>query len=191
MGLTLRGGESITDFRVELMPAATIRVRVVDEYGDPLARAGVQIEAASQNDPLFRMHGGGAFAFGMRTQTDDRGEFVAIGLPGKYYVSANLFGVPRPATRNELRTDGTTDPVYSRTYFPNSVSKEGATWVEVKPGEEAPPIEIRISRQQNLSISGVISGFPPRARPFVNLFHSASSDGTSGPNFTSMSLARR
>ena len=88
------------------------------------------------------------------------GEFVATGLAGKYYVSANDFRGARPATRNEIRTDGTTDPICSKTYFSSSVSKEGATLIEVKPGEETAPIEIRMSRQQNLSISGVVSGIP-------------------------------
>jgi hypothetical protein len=77
--VTLRAGENITDFKVELTPASTIRGRVVDEYGDPLVRARVQIEAASQYDPSFSMQVGGSFA-----QTNDRGEFAVTGLPGKY-----------------------------------------------------------------------------------------------------------
>jgi hypothetical protein len=183
-GVTLRAGENITDFRVELTPASMIRGRVVDEYGDPLARARVQIEADSQNGPSFSLQAGGAFA-----QTDDRGEFVATGLPGRYYVSANDFRGARPASRNEIRTDGTTDPVYSTTYFSNSVSKEGATVIEVKPGEEGLPIEIRMSRQQNLSISGAVSGFPAGARPRVVLVQTASSDGASGSRFSFTSPA--
>jgi len=175
-GLTLRAGENITGFKLELTPDSTIRGRVVDESGDPIAHARVQIEAESQNSPPFSLQAGGAFA-----QTDDRGEFVATGLPGRYYVSANDIRGARPASRNEIRTDGTTAPTYATTYFSNSVSKESATLIELKPGEEAPHIEIRMRRQQNLSISGVVSGFPAGARPGVALAGTGATDGASGP----------
>jgi hypothetical protein len=179
-GVTLRAGENLSVFKVELTPAATIRGRVVDENGDPLPRARVQIEAPSPNDASFNVQPGGAF-----TQTDDRGAFAATGFPGRYYVSANPFRGARPGAKNEIRTDGTTEAVYLTTYFPNSMSKEGATLVEVKPGEESAPLEIRMSRQQNLSISGVVSGMPAGAHPVVVLVHTVSTDGASGSSMVS------
>ena len=184
VGLTLKAGENITGFKLELTPASVIRGRVVDESGDPLPRARVQVEAESQNGPPFTLQAGAAF-----TQTNDRGEFVATGFPGRYFISANDFRGPRPASRNEIRTDGTTAPTYATTYFSNSVSKEGATLIEVKPGEEAPHIEIRMRRQQNLSISGVVSGFPAGAHPGVTLFGTGSPDGVPGPTVAMTSAA--
>jgi hypothetical protein len=96
--VSLKAGQRIADFKIEMAQGATISGRVVDDNGDPV-QAGVHADAES----------GRAMNFGGRWgNTDDRGEFHLNVAPGKYYIVAQPGGrafnqVP------EIRTDGTVE----------------------------------------------------------------------------------
>jgi hypothetical protein len=67
----------------------------------------------------------------------------------------------------EVRTDGTVEPNYVPTYYPNSPEVRSAGRVEVKAGQEATGVDIRLAEMPPVRISGVVSGLPKGAKNVV------------------------
>ncbi len=153
--ITIKLGEHVTGYQLEMTPRALISGRVVDEAGDPVQGVRVQTVAVTAgNTPVVMMPAA-------NPATDDRGEFRLTGLPGKYYVQATINASNGAQERPEIRSDGTSEAIYATTFYPSSLRKDRGTVVEAVAGKEVGGIEIRLARQQQgLSISGVVSGFP-------------------------------
>lgn len=177
----LKAGERRGDIRLEMAPLAFISGRVVDEYGDPVQSVPVQATPTAGRTVY-------ALMFNSVT-TDDRGEFrVSVG-PGRYNVKAapysGSFGEP-----GEVRSDGTSQPVYGETYYPSAATPERAVVVDVAGGREVTGIEIRLARRPSLTVSGVVTGapagFPPAAATLASILpneRGAGSQSTSlGPD---------
>lgn len=112
--VTLKAGERITDFKLEMTPRAVIAGRVIDEYGDPVPNVRVAATPVSAGFPKA-------------ANTNGRGEFRISGEPGKFYVKAT----PSESTESEeIRTDGSSDGAYGPTWFPAATSVERASVVE-------------------------------------------------------------
>jgi hypothetical protein len=154
--VTLKAGEHIADFKLEMTPRAVIAGRVLDEFGDPLQYSLVEAELASK----ATVSSGLAGVFG-RYQTDDRGMFRISGAPGKYYVKASP-GEQMPDGPPEIRTDGTAAGEYGPTWYPSAIAKEAAATVDARPGSDV-YVEIRMAhanRQRGPSITGTVHGLP-------------------------------
>jgi hypothetical protein len=116
----------------------------------------------------MRLDGTGPFS----DQTaDERGRFRLFAAPGKYYImAAGPMGLANMGSA-EIRSDGTSELVYAKTYYPDAVDPAGAKMVELTPGKEITGIEIHLSsagRRRDLTVSGVISGIPPGAQTVVS-----------------------
>src|ERR1017187_9165899 len=162
--LTIKPGQHLTGYQLEMTPQAVISGRVVDEAGDPVESVGGQtVPATPGSTPII-------LAPIPNLGTDDRGEFRLVVAPGKYYVQATLSNSRSAQEGPEIRSDGTSEAIYGTTFYPSAVHKERGTVVEAEAGKDAGGIEIRLARQQQgLSISGVVSGFPEGpARGFVS-----------------------
>ena len=104
---------------------AAINGRLLDEFGDPVARARVQalryqlVQGTRRLTPI-----------GVTAQSDDRGAFRLYGLmPGEYYVSALL---------RALRVDDPADATsYAPTYYPGTDSVTQAQPVALAVAAEA------------------------------------------------------
>lgn len=146
--VSLKAGQQLTDFKIEMAQEATISGRVMDDNGDPV-QAGVHAEADSGR-PVYL---GGRWA-----NSDERGTFHLAVPPGKYYIVAN------PGNRGinqvpEIRTDGTVEATYGETYYASSVAKARAVLVEAVGGAELMDMDIHLVRQpRGGSISGVVTG---------------------------------
>lgn len=153
--LTIKAGQALTGYQLEMTPRAAISGRVVDEAGDPVQGVRVQtLPVTPGSTPVVLMAV-------PNLATDDRGEFRLIGPAGKYYVQATLNGGANGAERPEIRSDGTSEAFYATTFYPSSLKKERGTVVEAVAGKDVGGIEIRLARQQQgLAISGVVSGIP-------------------------------
>jgi len=103
--VTLKLGEQVTDFTVEMTPHAVIEGHVLEAYGDPVQHAEVSALAAVSGSPESRV------AMQMGDRTDDRGHFRLVLPPGKFYV-VTAIGPPV----SEIRSDGVDPPVYGATY---------------------------------------------------------------------------
>ena len=163
--LTIKPGEHLTGYQLEMTPWAVISGRVVDEAGDPVQSVRVQTVPVTPGSTRVMV-------IPIPNQaTDDRGEFRLVVAPGKYYVQATL-GIFRGADeRLEKRSDGTSEAIYGITFYPSAIRKERGTVVEAVAGKDAGGIEIRLARQQaGLSISGGVSGVPEgQARGYISM----------------------
>ena len=113
--------------RVDLVlpRGAAITGRLLDEFGDPVARARVQAQRYQLVQGTRRLT-----PVGIRAQSDDTGAFRLYGLmPGEYYVSAVL---------RALRVDDPDDTMsYAPTYYPGTGSVTEAQPVSLDVGAEA------------------------------------------------------
>ena len=162
--ITIKAGEKVTQYELEMTPRAILSGRVVDESGDPVQGVRVQtVPAAPDAGPAI-------INPAPNPLTDDRGEFRITGPAGKFYVQAVL-SQQMNNERPEVRSDGTSEAVYGTTFYPSTLRKDRGTVVEAIAGKEVGGLEIRLARQQGgLSISGVISGIPEGpSRPYVML----------------------
>jgi hypothetical protein len=138
----LRAGERKEDLKLLLRPTGSIAGRVLDATGEPVEFATVYAS-------------GGSGLFG--SPTDGRGRFRIGGLPpGSYRLEAASAAEARPAAPPEIRTDGTVETHYGPSYFPAAVN--------VRPGDEAGGIEIRLPRTRLVRVGGQVTGVPPGAR---------------------------
>jgi hypothetical protein len=144
--VSLKAGQQISDFKIEMAQSATISGRVVDDYGDP-AQANIHVESETER----------AMNYGRFGNSDERGEFHISVAPGKYYIVAEPGGGRNPEL--EIRTDATADARYGKTYYPGSAVQAKAVIVEAGAGAELTGIDIHLARQpRGLSISGMVSG---------------------------------
>ena len=158
--VSLKAGEQIADFKIEMAPEATIAGRVFDDYGDP-----VQTHVQAEPDTERAVFAGSWANAG----SDERGEFHMSVAPGKYYVVAEPGGhiinqVP------EIRTDGSVEAIYGRTYHPSATAKAKAVLVEAAAGAELTGIDIHMARQGSaFSIGGTVTGITEGAMATVTL----------------------
>jgi hypothetical protein len=151
--VTLKAGQQLADFKIEMVQGATISGRVVDDNGDPV-QTNVHAEAEAER---VMMNAGSYYC-----STDERGEFHLSIAPGKYYIVAS------PNNRGmfinqsvEIRTDGSIDAAYGETYYPGSPAKAKAVQVEAVPGAELTGIDIHLVRQlRGFAIAGTVTGAP-------------------------------
>lgn len=175
--VTLKPGDQIKDFIVQMTPHAVIVGHVLDENGDPLQHVDVRAQAAGSAAPSQMME--------MNGRTDDRGQFRIVLAPGKYYLEAMLdrMGLIQGMMGGpEIRSDGQVPPVYGPTFYPGVAGKDRAIPVELAPGQSVTGIDIRLAQKRSFSISGTVTGIPASSVPgppaFVNV---ASSGEGAGP----------
>ncbi len=150
--LWVQSGQAVKDILFKLTPQAVITGRVVDEDGDPLPGAAVQV--------LRYSYAGGsrhlmAVAANM---TNDIGEYRIANLhPGRYYVSASgrrrefLFTGVNPPAAGEPRREG-----YTTTFYPGAGDPTGAAPLELSAGAEMRGIDLRLLKRSVFRIRGKV-----------------------------------
>ncbi len=141
------GTEFATDKLVlRLTPMATISGHVLDESGEPVRSAQVQLFVEDHSGGMSRVnHAGGA-------SSDDRGYFDMGGLqPGTYFVSANAkpWYAVHPASGDASGDAGQKvlaglDVAYPTTYYGGGTESDEAAAIELKGGEKR-EIDIRMN----------------------------------------------
>lgn len=147
-------GQELKDLSFKLTPQAVITGRVLDEEGEPLARAQIQVlrrrffQGRQRTMPM----GGG--------QTIDTGEFrVADLAPGRYWISATYRGRMTMFGEGPARnTAGKPEEEYVTTYYPNSTDEAGARTIDLDAGQEMSGIDIRLHKARVYRIRGKVSG---------------------------------
>ncbi|HEX7330239.1 MAG TPA: carboxypeptidase-like regulatory domain-containing protein [Pyrinomonadaceae bacterium] len=172
-----RPGEEVT-FR--MVKGGVITGRVLNTNGEPMTLARVRVVRVKdpEGGPVRDTGGGRDWI------TDDRGNYRIYGLePGAYAVSAG----PPNAFRVAATPGQNTDTAF--TYHP-SATLEGASLVNVYPGDETRGIDIRYRIQSSNFVSGIVAGngtASSRAVISVTLSHVATSVASTivipaGPN---------
>ena len=136
--IEVRGGQTLENIDVALWRAFAVEGRVVDDAGEPIANADVNVSP---------WDGPSSMSMGRPRITDDRGMFRWFGLrPGQYRICADAelhFG---------LSQDGR-DQLF-RTCYPSAVSDGDAQPVVLSSGDVG-PIEIRLQRNHTYQITGI------------------------------------
>ena len=150
----LAAGRTIEKLVIGLPRGSVITGRIVDEFGEPLTGAQVQVlryvwvSGARTLQPA-----GGA------DRTDDQGTYRIFGLqPGEYLVTATLRD-ERPMLRGGPAAD-LPDSGYAPTYFPGTSSIGDAQKVAVGLGEEVSGVGFGLSLTRLATVSGRVLAAP-------------------------------
>jgi protocatechuate 3,4-dioxygenase beta subunit len=156
-------GQRIDNVDFNLPRGSVIVGQVVDEFGDPVTGANVQVHRDRYVNGRRQLQLAGA-----DPASDDRGQFRVFGLlPGEYYVSAAPpTGVQAAmavvaaggAVAEILPGAPAAGPGYVRTYYPDSPSPTTAQSVSVGVGEESPMLVVQLVVARLATVSGVIIG---------------------------------
>jgi hypothetical protein len=163
--LTLRPGQDLSGVSLKLTPQGVVTGRVLDEDGDAVGGAQVQ---------LLRS----AFRFGRRelapvgqTSTNDIGEFRISGVPpGKMYLNISKQGPPDWARNGMGRRSVIiqASPMgYVPLFFPGVTDISQASPIAIQPGTEFHAGEIRLNRVAVYAVAGVVAGIQSGSRQSV------------------------
>ncbi len=147
--VTLRAGESLTDFVVELVPQAILAGRVVDEEGEPVPYAQVSVLRRVYTDTGRRL------VVVREAQANELGEFRAAQLPPDRYF---LLAATRPGPR--ISGEG-----YAPTFYPGANDEAAAAPIPIGPGQQLTNLEIRLRRTPLFRIRGTLAAATAGAMP--------------------------
>ncbi|MEN3327487.1 MAG: hypothetical protein V7638_2294 [Acidobacteriota bacterium] len=154
-----RIGDSVT---LTLIKGAVVTGTVSNANGEPVVAVNVRVQM-SRDANGKRVPSG----FSREKPTDDRGVYRIYGLlPGTYVVSAGGPGTYGSSEQNAFDTDVPT--------FAPSATRDTATEINMRAGEEANGVDIRYRGEQGRTVSGVVNA--PADAGF-NLILSASGEG--------------
>ncbi len=169
--IVLKEGQVLENINVALARSLAMTVRVVDEWGEPLAGVGVRVRSADdgseRGQPFMRA-------------TDDRGLLRVYQLPpGRYLVCAeprSMFSINKTASSRRDQ--------FLRTCYPSAVSETQAQLVQLDKAD-LDGVEIRMRLGRTFTISGSLVGadgaVPHSARVSLEKFEP---DGSSGASVT-------
>src|ERR1035438_6508275 len=141
--LTLEAGQKSSDLNMRLTPHGVITGRVLDEEGEPVSSANVQVMRQQY------MQGRKQMARANGASSNDLGEYRVFGLaPGRYYVSVET----RP---NQMMTQ--TEDEYVTTYFPRTADAAAAAPIDVAPGAQLRNIDIALVKMHTVTVSGRVA----------------------------------
>ncbi|HLY20016.1 MAG TPA: carboxypeptidase-like regulatory domain-containing protein [Bryobacteraceae bacterium] len=132
MALVTGPGRNTDSLVLPLSPPAIISGRVMDDGGDPIGQANVQLLSATIESGRRRL------ATAAIKTTDDTGEYRFAGLPaGSYYLAAS--GYPWYAKFNQTHGDShsLSHLGYGIRYYPNVSDPAAAAPILLKAGEDA------------------------------------------------------
>jgi hypothetical protein len=148
--ITVGDEQHVRDVALKLMPLGAISGHVLDDDGDPIVRAGVNV--------LRYVYGPGrkqlkSVAY---VESNDLGEFEALFLvPGRYYIEATSAPPPNvpPLTRWAH-----SEQAYPLTFYPNASEATQATRVSLAPGAHLGNIDFRLHKLPAYHIRGTVGG---------------------------------
>jgi protocatechuate 3,4-dioxygenase beta subunit len=141
--LTLDKGMQLKNLSLKITPQGVISGKVIDDEGDPVTSASVQLLRSIYLDGRQQLTQSG-FA-----QTNDLGEYRLFGVnPGKYYLNA---AATRPA--GEKGGDS-----FTPTYYPGTIDPAAAGSLEVTPGGQLRGIDLALRRGKTVRVRGKFSG---------------------------------
>jgi protocatechuate 3,4-dioxygenase beta subunit len=159
--LTLAAGMELKNLSIKMTPQGVIAGKVLDQDGDPVATAQVQVMRYSyvRGRKQLQQTGGAT--------TNDLGEYRVGNLaPGRYYLSAGdrraaLILAPDRAGRASAGQEGNIT-----TFYPNGTDAASGVPVDVAAGGEMRGVDIRLRKAKVYTVRGKTadaSGVPVQA----------------------------
>lgn len=174
--VTLADGQEIATIDLRLVRGGVITGRVLDEDGEPLARALVTVQRYQYIRGERQLSPAGG------DQSDDRGQYRVFGLPpGEYYLSADAGGLAQALGRGLPQlavgigaglgarggrggffgAPASEDPEpvgYAPTYYPGVVTAADAAKITVGPGQEVSGMDFQVQLVATATVSGIVVG---------------------------------
>lgn len=166
--IELKDGQRFEQADVALPRGGAITGRVIDEFGEPVTRAGVYTSKVMPGGTSFQRSGG-------FNQTDDFGRFRLYGLePGEYIVAAEARGMGGPPL--EGGSEG-----FVTTYAPSTLTEREAGRIRVIGAADAGDVEIQLVRTRTFQITGIVMDSQGRviSRPNASLVRGTTTSGFS------------
>jgi hypothetical protein len=148
--LTISPGQQLTSVDVKLLPHAVITGKVTDPDGDPVNGAMAQL--------LGQTWRGGKAQYVVRgvARTNDVGEYRVTNVPpGKFFLLVYKSPDPREAKGSGA---GKPDIGLLTTYFPNAATRDSATPLSVKVGQDVKDINVQMRSGPTFHIRGTVVG---------------------------------
>jgi hypothetical protein len=140
LSIDLADGETRERVEIRLATWGTLTGRILDEYGDPLQGASVQVLALRYEAGRRRLVPAGTVA----RVTDDLGRYRLFRLaPGRYAVTAAVGAV----SSADL-------PGYGRSYYPGTQNAVEAQFVSIGLSENLTAIDFSLSRTRTARVAG-------------------------------------
>lgn len=154
--LELTDGQQAVTIDIRLARGGVVTGRVLDEEGEPLARAVVTVMRQQYVRGQKQLAPAGA------DQSDDRGQYRVFGLPpGDYFVSATAGGIEQ-AVRQMFGDPGaaqtTESSGYAPTYYPGVTTAGDATKLKLAPAQEITGVDFQIQVVPFATVRGVVVG---------------------------------
>ncbi|HEY6347991.1 MAG TPA: carboxypeptidase-like regulatory domain-containing protein [Candidatus Angelobacter sp.] len=147
--LTIAAGQQLRGINLRIVPLGAIAGRVLDEDGDPIQGAGIQVLRFS-------------FATGKRqvkpvlgVGSNDRGEYRAYGLPaGRYFLMATLRGAPtsRPPEPDALLPE--IQQSFAAVYYPGVLDFTSASQISLPEGGEISDADFHLQKTGAITVRG-------------------------------------
>lgn len=158
--IDLAASEARTGVDFALVRGGVITGTILDEAGDPVSGADIQISRARYVDWERTLIPEGREGLSSGFFTDDLGRFRVFGLaPGEYYLSASSGGIGRG---NDDRLG------YSPTFYPGTAVGAGARAIVVEAATEVSGIAFALLPARTATISGAVLG--PNGAPLPKAF---------------------
>jgi hypothetical protein len=156
---------------LRLMPLAVISGHVLDESGDPVRSAQIDLYFEDHSGGMTRVRTAGV------ASTDDRGFFDLGPLrPGTYYLSAEAkpwYAVHPPAAQGEngssdsvQRLSSTFDVAYPTTFYGGATDADSAAPIELKGGDRQ-EVDVRMAPVPALHLLFRIAEDQPHGMPVL------------------------
>lgn len=135
--MKIAAGDRIEHLLIKMAPASSISGRVVDQDGDPVRGATVQVMQ------YFYVAGRRELRPGIQVQTRDNGEYRLFNMrPGRWFIQVTPRWVyPAPSSR------------YGATFFPGTRDAANATPVELHGGDELRGYDITMRADTTHSVT--------------------------------------
>jgi len=152
----LTDGQQAATIDIRLSRGGVVTGRVLDEEGEPLARAVVSVLRQQYVRGQKQLTPAGA------DQSDDRGVYRVFGLPpGDYFVSASAGGIEqvvREAIGGAGGIQQSEASGYAPTYYPGVTSATDATRLKVAPAQEISGVDFQIQVVPFATVKGMVVG---------------------------------
>src|SRR5882724_7962897 len=163
--LSVQPGQEVNDLLFQMLPAAVITGKVVDEDGDPMPGYGVSLlrkRPGKSREPEVINN----------ERTNDLGEYRFGGLfPGQYLVAV----IPLPDSRNfehlakePESTSSKPDLNYLVTYYPSTTDGAQAAVISLRAGDEM-PVNFTMVPGRTYRVRGIVTGVPSNQKPLVQI----------------------
>jgi 5-hydroxyisourate hydrolase-like protein (transthyretin family) len=152
----LTDGQQAANIDVRIARGGVVTGHVLDEEGEPLARAMVTVMRQQYVRGQKQLTSAGA------DQSDDRGQYRIFGLPpGDYFVSATAGDVEQivrqlvgdPGSPQQSDASG-----YAPTYYPGVTTSSDATRLKLAAAQEISGIDFQIQVVALATVKGVVAG---------------------------------